>query len=182
LTFCRCHLDLLIFICIYILIIKKRTLKKNLRHPCDYIRHRIGTGCLQFVNRKSFIYLLTNRIYTCLCLGINTYKYGSKKRVGLYIGTLYVIYAAIVGKEGFNKSEREIWGFSDTYNKWYNLSLFNIRNLRDYVNKLKWLEQGDKAHIKCIFYFDLNIQILLVYWCIITLFSDFLQNMIKIID
>jgi len=90
-------------------------------------------------------------------LGINTYKYGSKKRVGLYIGTLYVIYAAIVGKEGFNKSEREIWGFSDTYNKWYNLSLFNIRNLRDYVNKLKWLEQGDKAHIKCIFYYNESV-------------------------
>ena len=159
LTFCGCNLNLLILVYLYVLIIKKRTLKKSLRHPCDYKRYRIIQGVLQFTDRKSHIYLIINRIFTCYRLDIKTYKYGpclnntNRPKSGL-TGALYIIYVRLIRLMGIKYQNGRLWGYSDTYDKWYNLCLFNIGNLEGVIKDLKWLEQGDKAHIKCFFIYN----------------------------
>ena len=109
------------------------------------------------------MYLIINRIFTCIALGIDTYKYGpclnnsSIPKSGL-IGILYIIQITFIELWGFTqKKKSKLWGYSKTYNKWYDLCLFNIRNLEGVIKNLKWLEQGDKTHIKCFFLYNESV-------------------------
>jgi len=106
------------------------------------------------------MYLIINRLFTCYSFDIKKYKYGpclnksNKPKSGL-IGIVYIIYATFgIEKLIRSKYRKVLWGFSGYNNKWYNLSLFNIGNLEGVVKNLKWLEQGDKAHIKCLFLYN----------------------------
>ena len=103
-----------------------------------------------------------NRLFTCYSFDVKTYKYGlclnnsNKPKSGL-TGTIYIIYATFGIEIMRSKYRKILWGYSDKYDKWYNLSLFNIKNLEGVIKNLKWLEHGDKAHVKCIFLYNESV-------------------------
>jgi len=80
--------------------------------------------------------------------------------VYLLINRVYTIYWLGININSYNQ-----YGF----NRYHE----NVGNFEAYVTRLKWLNQGDKAHIKCIFFYN---ELVFLCWVWYVLLLQFMNN------